>query len=95
MGKVYKDDVGTEIILDCKEDITDALSYLIKVKKPNGDLVEWKAELKPATTTKMRYFIQEGDLDQSGRYFLQAYPELASWKGRGETGIWMIYDHFR
>lgn len=95
MGKIYKDDVGTEIILDCETDITNALSFIIKVRKPDKTEVEWVAELKPNETTKMRYFIQEGDLDQKGKYFVQAYPDLDTWQGRGETAEIIVYDHYK
>ena len=95
MGKVYKDDIGTEIILDCEADISAALSFTILVKKPDGTETEWAAELKPNSVTKMRYFIKENDLDQKGKYLLQANPELINWVGRGETATLMVYNHFK
>lgn len=36
-----------------------------------------------------------GDLDQHGMYYLQAYVEVSSWKGRGETVELEVYKKFK
>lgn len=43
--KPYVGDVGTEIILDCKVDISSATIKQIKCRKPNGTEVSWNATL--------------------------------------------------
>lgn len=71
-------------------------TYAIKVKKPDETEVSWTATLDTANNHKIKYIIQEDDLDQFGTYYLQAYAELASgWKGRGETVELEIYSTFK
>lgn len=83
MSKTYIGDVGTEIILDCGVDVSAATVRTIKALKPDGTSVDWTAVLEG--TTAIKYTIQSGDLDQAGAWKLQAYIEIASWSGLGET----------
>jgi hypothetical protein len=82
MTTVYTGDVGTEIILDCIEDITAATVMTIKVRKSNGVKTTWTATLEG--TTQIKYVILTGDLDVVGDWTLQAYIEMTGWKGSGE-----------
>ncbi len=82
MTTVYTGDVGTEIILDCIEDITASTVRTIKVRKSNGLKTTWTATLEG--TTQIKYVILAGDLDVVGDWTLQAYIEMTGWKGSGE-----------
>ncbi len=93
MTKVYKNDVGTEIILDCGQDISSSTTRKIKVKKPDNTLVEWTASLEG--TTKIKYTTQSGDLALAGKYLMQAYVSIGSWSGSGETCALVVYDSFK
>lgn len=95
MSKSYVGDVGTEIVLDCGSDISAASALAIAVLKPDGSEVSWPAEIKPGEPNKLRYITQEGALDQPGDYMLQAAVTVAGWSGRGESGLWPIYDRFK
>jgi len=82
MTTVYTGDVGTEIILDCVDDVSAATVRTIKVRKPNGVRTTWAAALDG--TTKIKYAVQTGDLDVVGDWELQTYVEMPGWKGSGE-----------
>ncbi len=92
MSKVYKGDVGTVIYLDCGTDISGATTTKIMVKKPDSTYVEWTGTVD--SNTKIKYTIASNDLDQSGKYILQAYVVTSSWTGRGEAVPLMVYDHY-
>lgn len=92
-SKSYVGDVGTEIELDCKEDITTATSLKIAVMKPEATSeILWDAVL--VDTTKVNYIIQAGDFDIAGKYKYQAVIEMPSWSGRGETASRLVFEHF-
>lgn len=82
--KLYVGDIGTEIVLDCGVDVSSATVRKILVRKPNSDAaIEWAALAEG--TNKIKYVVVDGDLDVAGIYYLQAYIEMPTWKGRGET----------
>ncbi len=92
MGKIYKGDVGTEIILDTGEPLADATVHNIAYKNASstgvfvGEVVE---------TTKIRYITTStDDLDVAGDWKFQPIVTLPSWSGRGETAVRAIYDDF-
>ena len=89
-NKVYAGDVGTEIILNCGSDISGATATLIKAKKPDGTTVNWTAAVY--NSNYLRYVTEAGDLDQAGRFYLQASLTLGGWSGLGETAVLMVYD---
>ncbi len=93
MNKVYKGDVGTEIVLECDDDISSAVALEIHVQKPDGSMTSWPATLKG--TTQLSRYTAVGDLDQSGVYRLQAGVTLPSWSGRGEVVALVVYDHYQ
>lgn len=90
--KIYKDDIGTILILDTKSTLTGATEASIKYKKPDGIEGTWVGEV--FETTKVKYVVEDGDLDMAGKWTLQVYVELASWKGRGEAVQMKVYGHF-
>ncbi len=89
--KIYKDTVGTKIILDCGTDISQLISAKIYYKKPSGSVGYWTANLEE--TQKIYYTVQDGDLDEAGQWELQAYIELPNWKGFGQPTTFSVYDH--
>lgn len=92
MSKVYVADVGTEIVLNCGADVSAATVKSIKVQKPDGTTTSWAAVLEG--TNYLKYTIQDGDLDQAGAWKVQAYIEIASWKGLGETAKLKVSEAF-
>ncbi len=90
--KIYVGDIGTEILVDCAADISTASNPVIEVKKPDGTVVQWPATLQGTTT--LRYVTQAGDLDQEGRYLVQARPNILGWSGRGETARFVVRPAF-
>ena len=91
-SKYYVGDVGTELILDTCVDITTATLVQIMVQKPDDTEEIWAANIYD--TTHVRHVIQDGDWDQEGRYRYQAYVEMPSWEGRGDTVMHKIYSEF-
>ena len=92
MGKIYKDDVGTMIYVNCGQDITGATATKLKVKKPSGTEVEWTATVDG--TTQLRYITGSGDIDESGAYLVQSNMTLSGWTGLGETATFTVYEPY-
>ena len=90
--KIYINDTGTVISLNCGSDVSDALEAKILVKKPDNSEHEWIAEVK--NSQYVEYSILAGDLDQSGEYFLQSFIKTPAWEGRGQTTVLDVFNHF-
>jgi hypothetical protein len=93
MNKYYVGDVGTEVVLDCGCDIAAATSPKIYVKKPDGTIVTWTAVVHTlaSLTQYLRYYTVTGDLNQAGKYLLQAGLTMTGWTGRGETADFDVF----
>ena len=91
-SRYYVGDIGTELIVDTCVDITTATLAQILVQKPDGTTDTWTGAVYD--TTKIKYVIQSGDWDQEGQYRYQAYVEMPSWRGKGDTVAHKIYDSF-
>lgn len=89
--RIHKDDVETKIVLDCGVDVSSATVRKIRYKKPSGSTGEWDAELEDQT--KIYYVTQEGDLDETGTWTVQAYVEMPNWKGHGHEASFYVYPH--
>ncbi len=90
MDKNYIGDVGVVIEVDCVSDITGDATHLLRVKKPDGTIVNWTASI--VLGHYLQYITTAGDFDQVGRYKCQAVldgPIL------GETFEIMVYDVFK
>lgn len=88
---IYIGDVGTEVILDTGVDITSATTHVIAVKKPGAtSIIEWPAEL--FETTKLRYVVQDGDIDIAGDYVLMAKVSMPGWSGHGAAVAMPVSD---
>lgn len=92
-GKVYVGDTGTEIVLDCGADISNATAVQILVRKPSGQVLTWAASL--SGSNHVRYVVQAGDLDQSGLWTLQARVTTPTWSGRGEAFELRVWPQFK
>lgn len=92
MDRPYVGDVGTIIEVDCGENITTATGITLEIRKPNGSKVSKAASLY--STTKLRYTVISGDLDQSGKYSIQPKLTISGWIGRGETVTMDVYSQF-
>ncbi len=91
--KVYVNDYGTVIILDCGTDITSAIEMKIKVYKPDRTLTEWTAI--PYDDTHIKHTVLPGELDLEGNYLLQAYVSMPDWVGRGASAILRVHGDFK
>lgn len=92
MSKVYVGDIGTQIILDCGQDVSAATARSIEVRKPDGSVTSWPAV---ASGTKAISFTTVADtLDAPGGWRLQAVVTLPSGKWRGETAWLPVYAAF-
>lgn len=81
MGEVFVGDVGTEIVLECGVDISNATVMKIHARLPNDKTVVWTAAIDG--TTRVKYLTQTGDISETGTWKLQAYVEMPGWKGFG------------
>lgn len=98
-SKYYVGDVGTEVLVDTKSDISTATVLKLLVKKPSGEEIEWVGVLGPPNSigvyTKIKYIVKEGDWDTQGWWLVQSYVEMPSWRGRGETVKFRLYPEYQ
>jgi hypothetical protein len=90
--KVYEGDIGVEILIDCQRDLSAGTDPKIKVKKPNGEEVEWIATVYQSEY--IRYVTLAGDLNLDGSYSLQPFINLAPFEGRGKTVHFHVAEKF-
>ena len=98
MSKAYKDDIGTAIELNTLIDLSGASTMEYKVKKPDGTIVTWDAEIPSALTEEdgyLVYFTESGDFDQSGNYYIQPHVVTATSDHLGDTVTIRVYDAFQ
>jgi hypothetical protein len=90
MGKIFRDDIGTEIIIDMQTDLTTATNVSIAVEKPDGTKTTWTPSI--INTTHIKYIIKEGDFSISGVYNLQPRLTIGSWSGSGTECDLTVYN---
>jgi len=103
-GKHYKNEVGTDIILDTGVLIGTATFQFINYEKPGGSVQgSWLGELYSSTsklagnlvgTYFVKYTLDAGDLDVSGDWKFQAWIGAIDGTWFGETVEENIYDQF-
>lgn len=94
MSKHYVGDIGTEILVDVKSNISTATELVLRVRKPvSGTLVNWTGTLEGLT--KIKYIVADGDWNEVGVYNLQAYVVMPTWSGLGDNTRFEIFDAFR
>lgn len=87
--EVLKNDYGYPITLDTEVDIAASTSVKLKVIKPDETETEWSSGAIVYNTTKVRYTLQDGDLDQKGMYKINAYANNGTiWQRTGKT-FWL------
>lgn len=90
--KVYVGDVGTVIEIDMQENISSATGYKLKVRKPDGTLVDWAPSIYG--TNYLRYTIVTNDLNMAGTYTIQPYMTIGTWTGRGDVISFAVEELF-
>lgn len=90
--KVFLNDTGTELYVDCGSDIQSATVTTLKVQKPDELEYTWSGAVYQ--NNQIKYTIQAGDFNQAGLYYIQAYIESPTWTGRGETVTLQVFDNF-
>jgi hypothetical protein len=90
-NELHENDIGTEIVLTLSDsgtvvDLAAATLLEIHVRKPDGTIVEWDAELyTDGTDGKLVHYTEEDDLDAAGVWKLQGYIEMAGGKWHTEA----------
>lgn len=74
---IYKNQSAFDIVLDTSIDLSSADSVSVHYQKPSGTDGVWTGSV--SETTKILYAVQAGDIDETGRWELQA---VASFSGR-------------
>jgi len=93
MGKHYVNEIGTQILVDTNSNIKTATTVLLQVKKPSGKVINWTGTV--SNTTIIKYTTKKGDLNEVGKYLLQAYVEMPGYSGRGDVTSFTIYNVFK
>ncbi len=89
MRKLYVSDEGTTFDLDVGQDVSDATTLQIKVKKPSGSTATWTAEL--VGTSVLRYVLETNDINVEGVWSAQARVVTPSGTWLGETVKFRVY----
>jgi len=94
--KHYMNEVGTQIIVDCGQDISAASTYKLSVRKPDGTVFTWNPTIVTIESNPnyLLYLTRVGDFDQIGVYSIQPYLVLPTWTGRGETVTFEVFGNF-
>ena len=91
-NKIYVDDIGVDIIVDCGEDISTADPIALLYRKPDGTTGTWTPEIY--ADNYLKYTVEDGDLAQAGKYRVQASLTLGDWTGKGESDTFAVYEAF-
>lgn len=92
MDKIYVNDIGTILRINCGENISSASGLTIHIKKPNGVVMTKSASLFGSNA--IQYTTVAGDLDIPGTYYANPAMTLGGWTGRGSTVSWRVYEEF-
>jgi hypothetical protein len=103
MNNLQVNDVGTTFILTIKErdpdnpdslivvNIAAAASMAVKFKKPDGTVISRTGTLYGSGTDgKMKYTTVSGDIDQAGRWSIQAAATIGGWIGRSDIHQFVV-----
>ncbi len=80
----YVDDEGREIMIEVGTDLALAAVTRFDVKKPGED-VTWTPTVY--NSTFLRYVTVTDDLNEVGKYYIQVYIELGTFKGHIKTAV--------
>lgn len=92
-GRSYVGDIGTEVLIDMKTDISAVLVKMLKVKNKTGEK-EWAPTVHESNFLRF-VTVDADDFDAIGIYYVQPYMEFAGWKGHGETVTFEIFARWR
>ena len=92
MTKIYQNDVGIAITVATGITLTGATTTQLKVKKPSGATATWAATING---TNLDYTTVANDLNEAGRYFLQAFVQTGGQTLYGETAEIDIYGAYQ
>jgi hypothetical protein len=74
--QLYVNSWGTQIILDTEaESLADISSITIKILKPDATILSKTGYVLSATSVKVYYITEEGDINQQGDYQFKAILE--------------------
>ena len=95
---MYVGDTGTIIRVDTNIDLTGMTESdtVLRVKKPSGAIEEWDCEIEGSPIDGILWHeIQSGDLDESGKYLLQAYVAFDPDHHLGTTANFTVYAEWK
>ena len=97
MAKIYTGVKRVKIQVATGMDLTNATSYKLFIKKPDGHLSEWSASIFGAATGGVLiYYTVAGDLEEAGLYTGTAIIETSDGgKYLGETFTFKIFERFK
>ncbi len=103
MNTLQLNDVGTTFVLTVKEqdpddpctlvavDISAATGMAVKFEKPDGTAISRTGTLNTdGLDGKMKYTTIAGDIDQAGRWKVQAAAVIGGWNGRSEVVAFQV-----
>lgn len=78
------------LIVDTELDISSGTSFAILYKKPSGEKGRWTGTL--SGTTEIQYTLSAGDLDEGGKWQVQAYAIVGGKAAYGEKATLVVDD---
>lgn len=87
--RAHKGDVGRKIRLNAGETIVAATTVQIKYRKPSGAVGTWTAIVEDLTYAG--YITLAGDLDETGKWEIQLYVEMAGANIHGAIANFHVY----
>ena len=96
--ELHVGDVGTRIEVTVKDgddpvDLSPATVIQIIFEKPDRTTVTKTATVSDGPGGIMYYDTEAGDLDQAGRWKVQAYIEIPTWQGHTDVCSFKVYSN--
>jgi len=88
-GGIHVGDIGTVIIFDVGESLAAATVHKLLYLKPDGVSGEWEGTVDGTTLTFTT--TAATDLDVAGRWMIQAYIDLGTWKGHSHMDPFVVW----
>jgi len=95
MTKIYQSDVGIALTVATGVTLTGATTTQLKVKKPSGQTATWSATIDGTNAQQLNYTTVAGDLNEAGRYFIQAFVQTGGQTLYGQTAEIDIYGAYQ
>ncbi len=81
--------IGTKIIMDTEDTLSGLSAQSITFRKPSGEFGTWTADDEGGG--EISYTTDSADdLDESGRWTLQANVTVTSWSGAGKRAYLLV-----